>query len=98
MPANNWIILGDKKSTPTPRSEPVTVVQRENISKESSSPVLVDAATIETAFDLTTVTPVLSGHQNVSGQDVDATTFVGFEGGKKVHHLGNSTGTISKIK
>lgn len=83
----DWIILDDEKATPEPKPKP----KREQISHPSSPSVLVEAATIDSLpdYDLTTELP---DHQNASTQGVSSGSFFEFEGEKKAHQLGNSTG------
>ena len=96
----DWITFDDEEAKDEPKSKPktqsVTVNQREDISHISTPSVLVDAATIDSLpdYELTTELP---GHQNASTQGVSSGTFIQFEGEKKAHQLGNSTGTAINI-
>ena len=95
----DWI-TGDDDEENTPKPQPdlkiettVTVIKEENISHNSSPSVLVDAVTIDSlpVHDLTTESPFLSERQNATVNGTQG-TFIGFEGEKKAHQLGNSTG------
>ena len=89
---NAWVILGDVKATPTPKIKSVTV-EKDGISTMSPTSLFFDAVTSKSQGDIevTIESPISPTYEKPST--------VGFSqeslnGGEKIHHLGNSTGTM----
>ena len=107
MSDDPWIILEDVKAKTTPKPKPVVHHQGDifNVTSTSSgghhqgdifnvtsTSILVDAVTSKPDVEVTIGSPILGVHDNDTSTRPPHDAFIGFDGGKKIHHLGNSTG------
>ena len=91
MSDDPWIILEDVKAKTTPKPKPV-VHHQGDIFNVTSTSILVDAVTSKPDVEVTIGSPILGVHDNDTSTRPPHDAFIGFDGGKKIHHLGNSTG------